>query len=891
MPTFSVAALWPLLLLAALPVIWLQRRRAGNSPDRRTAAAALRSLALLAVAVALMRPVMHWPSEQISVVYLIDISRSVSTRFVQDALQWAEELDRRHRPAQSRVLAFADGTRAFDSLAQLGAFAAAQGARGDVIGRDATHLEDALVSALPGFTPGYVRRIVLVTDGNQTQGDVRRALPRLRAAGARVYALPAVAAVEHDAWVERIESPAAVRAWAEAELEAHVFSLADEQARVELTIEGRSPVSRRVGLVAGDNRLVLSVRFPRAGPQPVTLRVSAEADQLPSNDALTHEVMVGPALHTLYVEGGSGGSGHLARALVAQGIRVSAATPPALSTQPDPTAGKDVVILSDVRADAIGVQAVQRLQRFVRDRGGGLIFAAGENTYGADGYAAGPIEQLLPVTFEAKRKRQDLDLVLLLDRSASMRRGKIEVAKSAALAALDRLDPEQRLAVIVFDAQPHDVVTLAPVGDKRDAAERIARITSSGQTNIHAALARAQSALAGSQAHVKHIILLSDGLTSPPPGVKVPKVRYLRADDLLRDLPVSILSGFVPIMDELAGANVTLSTVILGEGPDVELMTALAEWGNGKTYLAKSDEDVPRLFAGETRRVRGEATVEEPFQARVKAWSPALEGVDFALAPALRGYVESKPKRFSDVLLEVKAGVPLLVETHYGLGKTVGFLSDVKNRWAADWLTWRGYGKLWAQVVRDSARRESGAGVSWRVDRNGRSAVIGLTALDRDGRYRSDLVPQVRMQAPGDASSRVTLREVAPAQYRAQVPLSGPSSSPWRFQLLPGPGLPAAEAREAGRRNLYYTFPDEDRIQPPNLALLRTLSEQTGGALAPQEDEIFAPRGDGGVRSVALWPACVAVALLAFLIDVLVRRAPWDWRNLRPRLRPASTPA
>jgi Ca-activated chloride channel homolog len=891
MPTFTVAALWPLGLLAALLAIWLPARRLLRPRGRRTAAAALRSLALLAIVLALMRPIMLKPSEEISVVYLFDVSGSVSARFVQEALQWAEDLDRGHRPAQSRLLAFAGGTRRFDSFAALRAFASANRIEGEPLKGSATDLEDGLLSALPGFVPGHARRIVLVSDGNPTQGDVWRAALRLKAENVRVYAVPAAVATERDAWVERVDTPPFVRARAEAELEATVFSRADAMARLELSIEGRSPVSRRVALAAGENRIVVNVRFARAGAQPVTARVSADGDEMPSNDALTQEVMVGPVLHALYVEGGAGGSGHLERVLAAQGIRTSFATPQALSAQPDQVADKDVLILSDVRADALGPQAVQRLERFVRDRGGGLIFAAGENTYGAEGYAAGAIERLLPVTFEAKRKRQDLDLVLLLDRSASMRRGKIEVAKSAALAVLELLEPEQRLAVVAFDARPHEIVALAPVGDKRDAAERIARMTSSGQTNIHAALVHARDALAGSAAHVKHVILLSDGLTSPPPGVVVPRVRYLRGDDLLRDLPVSILGGFVPIMDELAGANVTLSTVILGEGPDVELMTALAEWGNGKTHLAKSDDDVPRLFAGETRRVRGEATVEESFQAQVKGWSPTLSGVDFARAPALKGYVATKAKRFSDVLLEAKAGVPLLVETHYGLGKTVGFLSDVKNRWAADWLAWPGYARLWAQVVRDSARRETGEGVSWRVRRIRDGAQIELSALATGGAFRGDLVPVVRVTAPDGATGRTTLHEVAPGRYAARVPVWADAAAPWRFDLLPGAGLSAAAAARAGSRRLYYAYSDEDRVQPANLALLRALSEQTGGMLAPAEAEIFKPRGDGGVGRVALWPFCAALALLAFLLDILVRRAPWDWRSLRQRIRPAATRA
>ena len=598
------------------------------------------------------------------------------------------------------------------------------------------------------------------------------------------------------------------------------------------------------------------------------------------------------------MEGGEQGARYLADALTAQGIRVSVATAQDLSDDARLLNGKDVVILSDVRADSLGTDGVQRLRTFVRDRGGGLIFAAGQNTYGQEGFAKSEVERLLPVTFEAKRKHEDLDLVLLVDRSSSMRGQKIEVSKSAALATLDLLDPEHRLAVVAFDAQPHDVVPLTTVGNKREAEDLISRMTSSGQTNIYNALLRAQAMLAESKAKTKHIILLSDGLTSPPPG-QVPassrggneieeRLRAVQAAERRQrggaaEPPAPQVTAsprsFPGIMEELVDAKVTMSTVAIGEKPDVELMGNLAKWGGGRSYVTRSDAEVPTLFAAETRRLLNDSIVEGRFRPRVKAWSPTLVGVDFASGPELKGYVTTKPKRFSDVLLEAKKDLPLLAETHYGLGKTVAFLSDVKNRWATDWLDWPGYSKLWAQVVRDSARRDTGEGVRWGVVREGRGAFIHLTALGQDGSFLNGLWPEVRIVAPNGQGSVAALRLVAPGQYRAQVPLAAAGNIPWRFELLPSPGLSAADIARNGNRRLYYSYPDEYRLLPANLPLLRTLSEQTGGVFAPRAEEIFTPRGDGGVTATPMWPYCAGAALLLFLLDILVRRAPWPLRR------------
>jgi hypothetical protein len=227
----------------------------------------------------------------------------------------------------------------------------------------------------------------------------------------------------------------------------------------------------------------------------------------------------------------------------------------------------------------------------------------------------------------------------------------------------------------------------------------------------------------------------------------------------------------------------------------------------------------------------------------------------------------------------------LLAETHYGLGKTVVFLSDVKNRWAADWLTWPGYAKLWAQIVRDSARRDAGDGVRWQVQREGRSATVELTAQRADGSFRNGLQPQVRITPPSGPAAVQSLRQVAPGRYTAEVALAAASTHPWRFELLHSAGIGAAELAQAGSRRLFYAYSDEYRVLPPNLPLLRALSEQTGGAFAPKAEEIFAPRGDRGFSATSLWPYCAGVALLLFLLDILVRRAPWRWGRTRAPAR------
>ena len=897
----AVASWWPLWLLAAAPLGWLLSRHnpAAISRRRIRVAAWLRAFALCLLVAALMAPTLRTRTHQVSVVYALDISRSVSPDFLRGALQWMREANARYRPAQARYVVFADRAEILSDLEAIPSVAVRSadtlGQDSEAIDQSATNLEQALSAALFGFAPEYAKRLVLMSDGNQTVGDVWRALPRLQSEHVRVFTLPATAAVEGEAWIDELALPETVRQREPVTLRLRVLAPARLRATVQLAVAGEVVGSRVAWLAPGENELAFAARFKHAGENAVVAKLSFEGERDSRADSLSETVWVRPRPRVLYVESSPGAARYLANALTLQGIDVKAATPEEFADDAQALRGVDAVILSDVPADRLGPASVRRLEAFVRDSGGGLIFTAGENTYGKQGYAKGDVERLLPVRFEAQRKRRELDLVLLIDRSYSMRGRKIELAKSAALATLDLLEEQHRLAVIGFDSKPHDVVPLAEVGSKRRAEDLISSMTSSGQTNIYNALWRAYELLAESKAKTKHVILLSDGDTAPPPGARPAGarmsdsdsawkiIRELSKDSLGRPLlpqesaePAPAAGGFEGLVAEMAAADITLSTVAIGDKPNLELMGGLARWGNGKSYVAAHDVELPGMFVAEARRLLGESLVEEPFRPLVKANGEALAGVDFAAGPPLRGFVRANAKRFSDVLLEAKKGQPLLVQTRYGLGKTVAFLSDLKNRWAAEWLSWPGYGRFWAQVVRDAIRDSADQGFVWRVTRRGPEALLTVSAMDDDGAYRNGLSPKVRVIAPDEQSDVMVLRQVAPGTYRARIPLQPSRAAPYRFELLASPGISQQEIAQAGTRSLFYPRSDEYRALPPNLALLEALSKQTGGKLAPKIEEVFARSSDGGMASRPLWPYLAAAALLLFLADIAARRVPWD---------------
>ncbi len=895
-------ALW---LLGVLPLAWLFGwfSRHLHASQRIALAAVTRSLTLFLLVIALAQPTVLEREFGKSVVYAIDVSRSVSSAFLNQALTWAAEANQRYRPDQVRYLVFADGFRLLESPEQVMSVSLTSkevrrtesggsvASDGNVIGQSATDVEAALHAAMFGFAPNRARRLVLISDGNETRGDLWRAVARLRGEQVRVFAMPAAASADSDAWVESINVPPGVRQQEPITIRVIVRAVAAMPASVEVSSGKRIIGRRSVQLSVGENVVAIDTRLPRSGDNVVTARLKSQADLIKENNVLSASIRVGPRPRVLYVEGTPASAHYLSEALRAHYIDVTVATARGLDEDPKRINRYDAVILSDVFAHDLSTETVRRLGMFVRERGGGLLFAAGESTYGKQGYAGNDVERLLPIRFEGKRKRQELDLVLLIDRSHSMRGRKLELAKTAALSTLDLLEEQHRLSVIGFDARPHEVVPLAEVGNKRRAEDRIASMTASGQTRIYPALAMAQRILADSTSSTKHIILLSDGVTALSGGIN--DAERIRAEiergreEAIRRAGggnaepgaspqlTSLAAGSMEeLVSQLAEEQVTLSTIAIGPRPNLDLMRAIAEIAGGKAYVAKNDAEMPGLFVSETRRLLGDSIVEEQFRPTVGSRADTLAGLDFESGPPLDGFVTTRAKQFSDVLLRAPQDQPLLATTQYGLGRTAAFLSDVKNRWSAQWLSWEGYGRFWSQVVRDVIARRAEAGLDLRVSRVGSEAIVELTALSSEFAYRNSLLPKVRVTVPLGEAATLLLRQVAPGEYRASFPIAASDANAYRFALLQGGGITARDAAAAGERTLSYTWTDEYRPLPPDNALLRELSEQTGGVFAAKAQDIFADYDDSQLVPRPLWYWFVVAALLLFLLDILIRRTP-----------------
>src|SRR5215467_3868625 len=112
---------WPLLLLALIPFLWIAQRRSQTdlTPKHLKAAGAVRSLIVILLVLALMQPVLKRSGDWISVLYLMDVSESVSPSAIQNSIQWIQQTNEAGHPNHARFIPFAANSEVFDSVDQL----------------------------------------------------------------------------------------------------------------------------------------------------------------------------------------------------------------------------------------------------------------------------------------------------------------------------------------------------------------------------------------------------------------------------------------------------------------------------------------------------------------------------------------------------------------------------------------------------------------------------------------------------------------------------------------------------------------------------------------------------------------------------------------------------
>ncbi len=846
-----------LLLIAIVPMFYLLRvlSLTDLSLTQQVLQSTLRSLVIAAVAIALARP--SWISTQskVSTVVLVDVSDSVSDKQLAAARTYVEDIAKAAgSDANLQLVTFAEKPKVIRPTPGESLAAQIERHTGAAGGGAGTDTQSAMQLAYGLYPEGYLPRLVIVSDGNQTIGDVAAEAYRAKDLGVKISWRTFDQDKTSEIRVVGLIAPDDIKVGQPFEVTAEVWST--EAQTVTLTLqqdEFPNPLeaSKRVELREGKNLVKFKSDAKRAGATTYRVRLVSKPDvkdtEKQNNEAVTTAPVKGkPSI--LYVEGGMlrepGSAGYLQRALEHESMDVTVRGPSGLPSSAKELEKYDLVIVSDIPAHLVGAGQMQALDSYVHNFGGGLIVAGGEDSFGSGGYQGTRMEQILPVRFDSERIKDqpDIAIALVIDKSGSMQGQRIEAAKESARATVEVLSPNDFIGIVAFDSEATVYVRMQRAANRMRISNDIARLSPGGGTNIFPGLKEAFEQLQGVNAKVKHVIVLSDG-----------------------EAPAD---GIAELVSDMRAARITVSCVGV-QGSDRNLLSMIADGGEGRLYMVEDIGALPRIFMKETQEAQKSQLVEDLVKVRVAKQVEAIEGTNVEAAPALHGYVTTKPKPTGETILVSDLGEPILARWRYGAGTSVAWTSDVKNRWSVDWIRWGGYPKFWAQVVRSSMRRKVYDSYELYAKVADGRALVTVDAIDAGDKFVNQLETELEVIDPATnkVAQKVAMDQTAAGRYTAD----------FRIQKY-GSYLLKAVHKRGGKTvaeslgSVALSYPLEYLRTTPNLEPLELAAKVSEGMNQAEPARLWEAGGASMSYTQDLWPYVLIGVIVLLILDLYAKR-------------------
>ena len=199
---------------------------------------------------------------------------------------------------------------------------------------------------------------------------------------------------------------------------------------------------------------------------------------------------------------------------------------------------------------------------------------------GADNQVEVLIQIQAPDELDPLRSRAPLNLAIVLDRSGSMHGEPLHHAKRCAKYFVSQMQADDQVAIVAYDNRARTLLSCQAVGDRSKAMTAIDQIHAGGSTDLHQGWMTGVSEL---EPHtqpntISRVLLLSDG----------------RANQGISD------TNQIAEHCQKAAANaISTSTYGLGWNFNEDLMTSMAQHGEGQSYFGETAEDLLEPFQQE----------------------------------------------------------------------------------------------------------------------------------------------------------------------------------------------------------------------------------------------------------------------------------------------------
>lgn len=792
-------------------------------------------------------------------------------------------------------------------------------------GGQQTDIASAIQLSLATFQRDAMRRLLLISDGNATAGDLDSAISAAVSQGVPIDVMPLKYAVTDEVMVERVSAPSWKR-------ESDAFEVA-----VSLVSTNRAPVGGKLEVfeqgipVEPPRRLTLEPATvdaqgklePRKhvervkvaplhsrGARIFTAKFTPDvvnpsgvtAGKIPSQPGDTRlENNTGSAFtfvqgkgQILYVDNTRDNAGQLlADTLSSQQINIKRVGIDQVPHNLVQMQAYDAVVLNNVNlgrglnaSEGLDLDQDKMLASYVHDFGGGLIMIGGPDSFGAGGWQGSKVEEVMPVDFDVPAERQvPKGALVLVIHSCEMPDGNFW-GEQCALKAVDTLSAQDEVGVISYDWNGRNNggvggsswnYALAPKSDGSRVKAAIKAMQPGDMPSFDDCMELAINGAGGfnppclknSDAASKHIIIISDGDPAAPNPKLIAQCKQLKIT--VSTISVYPHGGFVP-----------------------STMQDIAKQTGGRYYgpIDKNPGQLPQIFIKEATVVRRTLIQERktpPIPVTVQPTdSDIMKGIP--TAPPIWGLVLTSKKNNPTVQMPMVAMAepgkidPLFAVWQAGLGKAAAFTSSASALWDPQWLTpdyQATYGKFFAQMVRAVERPPMSTDYTVVTEKMGDKAKVTIEAANKEGGFQNFVRFAGTVLDPKGESHEVKIVQTGPGTYTGEFPISEEGNYVAALHWNDG-----KEKSGDLITGVAVNESPEMRELRSNDGLLEQIARRTGGRVLPAFDPDTAnlfSRENLKITSspMPVWDILLPILLALILLDVAARRIAWDWNSTK----------
>ncbi len=856
---------WMFLLMLVTPWVWWMHVAGYSGLPRSRAVVALliRLAAVGAFVMLLAEPRSVRTNETLSVVYAVDTSNSIGESSSDSALRFlTETVSKKPQKDLAGLVVFGRNASVELPPRMSFPFESDSIAINSRIDPEATNLEQALslsAAMLPGDQPG---RIVLISDGMSTEGNLVPVLDDLKSRKIAVDVLPIQYDYDQEVWLERLELPRYVKLGENYEAIIVLSSLKEGNGKLSLTENGNVVFQDEVQFRPGKNRYVVPIKLRNAGyyEYAASIDVPETVDHLRQNNTVLNYIYVegeGKVLVVTDPQGDERDWKSLADAIKQEQrvVEVQAAynfPRDALSLMP-----YDAIVFVNVPADLFDAVQFQALHDAVRDLGVGFLMVGGKNSFGPGGYHHTKVEDALPVTMDVtKKKILPKGALAIILHTCEFPEGNTW-GKRITKKAIEVLGAQDEVGVLAYDFQAGEswIFELTPASEYEKLALKINAAQIGDMPSFTPTMQAALAGLKKSDAATKHMIIISDGDPQPPPQ---------------------------PLLQEFVDNQISITTVSIFPhgGMEIDTMRAIANVTGGRYYNPTDPNLLPSIFIKESKTLKRGMIQNKTITPEIGFPSPVLKGID--AIPPLHGYVLATPRERAETILRAPAEEeqldPILAKGKHGLGSTAAFLSDLSPNWGADWVSWDKFRAFVKQLMTEVSRVRKEGHLRLYSYTSGNQGVILVEDFHPEKTF---LEVQARVSGPREQAQNVTLKQIGPQRYQATFPLWGAG----RYQVM-GVGV-AGERTDRAQGGFIVSYSPEYLRFRSNPIVLNEIAEKTGGMMLSKEDavdEIYLSRREARQSSSPIFDWFLIGLAIAIPLDVGVRRVQIDKYALKSLL-------